>query len=85
MTFGFLLEKIDAFLGTGHVSEQALRELQGLGLAAFIGGPLMLFGAGYRYVRLERALGGRSLLFLLIPELVLFVAIVGVALFVSFK
>lgn len=85
MTFGFLLEKVDAFLGTAHVSALDLRDLQGLGLAGFIVGPLMLLTAGYRHIRLELSLGGNGWSFLLVPELVLFVAVVGAALFISFS
>lgn len=85
MTFGFLLEKVDAFLGTATVSVQDLRDLHGLGLAGFIVGPLMLLAAGYRHVRLELSLGGKGWSFLLVPELVLFIAVLGAALFISFS
>ena len=82
MTFGFLLEKIDAFLMTQHksVSETLLSELGAMGKFAFIAGPLLILFAGHRFYTLEKGLGvkqpGRSI----VPELVLMVVIIGAAL-----
>lgn len=84
MTFGFLLEKVDVFLGSRHLSTAALKEVGTLGLMAFIVGPLMVLVAGWNYHRLEKSLGSACSLSSILPEVVLFVAILGAALFIVF-
>lgn len=84
MTFGFLLEKVDAFLGSTHLTAQAMHEIGALGLSSFIVGPLMVLAAGLQYYRLEKRLGFESFLHYLLPEFVVFIAVSGVALYMAF-
>ncbi len=85
MTFGFLLERVDSFLGSKSLSVEALKELGTLGLTSFVIGPLMVLAAGLQYYRLEKRLGFESLFHYILPELIAFIAIVGVALFMVFS
>lgn len=86
MTFGFLLEKINAFLISQQtpVSKVLLSELGTLGKLAFIGGPVLMFFAGWRYYRLERELGFEKGGLHVFPEIALFAIIVGAALIYLF-
>lgn len=84
MTFGFLLEKVDAFLGSTHLTVQAMREIGTLGLSSFIIGPLMVLVAGWQYYRVEKRLGFESFLHYLLPEFVVFIAVAGGALYMAF-
>ncbi|NDV19603.1 DUF202 domain-containing protein [Pseudodesulfovibrio sp. JC047] len=74
MTFGFLLEKIDVFLTSGHrsITESVRAELGVLGQLAFIGGPVLMLFAGWRYYRLEKELGPSGTGLFIVPEVVLF-------------
>lgn len=58
MTFGFLLEKIDSFILSQHISvpDAVLSRLGALGMLAFMGGPVVMFFAGWRYYLLEKSL-----------------------------
>ncbi len=86
MTFGFLLEKVDAFLVGEHakVSGVLLSELGVLGKFAFIAGPVLLMFAGWRYYRLEKEIGVSRDTLAFFPELVLFGVILGGALIYAF-
>nr|WP_321258006.1 DUF202 domain-containing protein [uncultured Pseudodesulfovibrio sp.] len=74
MTFGFLLEKVDVFLASRHnpVAEAVLSDLGVLGKFAFIGGPLLMLFAGWRYYRLEKEIGFSGGGLYVFPEVVLF-------------
>ena len=74
MTFGFLLEKVDAFVASQNMTVQAhvLTELAALGKFAFLGGPVLMFFAGWRYYRLEKELGFDSGDLYVVPEMILF-------------
>nr|WP_321513961.1 DUF202 domain-containing protein [uncultured Pseudodesulfovibrio sp.] len=86
MTFGFLLEKIDLFLVSGHqtVTDAVLMELGVLGKLAFIGGPVLMLFAGWRYYRLEKEIGFSGGALFVIPEIVLFGFILSGALLYVF-
>lgn len=86
MAFGFLLEKVDAFLLSQHakVSETLLGELGILGQFAFVAGPLLMMFAGWRYYRLEREIGFSDGFPQIFPEIVLFAVILGGALIYVF-
>ena len=81
MTFGFLLEKVDAFVAYQKVDAPAavLAELGILGKFAFMGGPVIMFFAGWRYYRLEKELGFDSGDLYVVPEIILFSVILGSA------
>ena len=85
MAFGFFLERIDTFMHLQDVPDPMKRDLSSLGIAAFIMGPLMTIFAAYRYVVRERELGFRKSELFVIPELVLFVVIIGLALYYAFS
>lgn len=86
MTFGFLLEKVDAFLVSEHhdVSQVLLSELGTLGKLAFLGGPVLMLFAGWRYWVLEREIGREKESLFILPEMVLFGVIVCAALLYAF-
>lgn len=86
MTFGFLLEKVDAFLVGEHakVSGALLSELGTLGKFAFIAGPVLMMFAGWRYYRLEKEIGFSKDTLSFLPELILFGVILGGALLYAF-
>ncbi|MBI9081347.1 MAG: DUF202 domain-containing protein [Pseudodesulfovibrio sp.] len=86
MTFGFLLEKVDVFLVSEHmtVSKSLLSELGTLGKFAFIGGPILMMFAGWRYYRLERDIGFEGGGLDVYPELALFGIISGAAMIYAF-
>jgi len=86
MTFGFLLEKVDAFLVTEHmqVSKVLMSELGVLGKFAFICGPILMMFAGWRYYRLEKELGFQEGGLYVFPEVALFGVILGAALIYLF-
>jgi len=86
MTFGFLLEKVDVFLMGRHksVGELLVRELGTLGKFAFIGGPILILFAGWRYYRLEKEIGFDKSGWSIVPEVVLFGVILGGALIYVF-
>ena len=81
MTFGFVLEKVDAFVLTQHMdmSAAALSDLGVLGKTAFMGGPVLVLFAGWRYFRLERRLGFEKGELYIVPEMILFGVILGSA------
>ncbi|WP_272700563.1 YidH family protein [Desulfovibrio sp. Fe33] len=81
MTFGFLLEKVDAFLAfqKSDVSAGALAELGWLGKFAFVGGPVLMIFAAWRFYRLEKELGLDKGDLCVIPELILFSVIMASA------
>lgn len=81
MTFGFLLEKVDAFVMSNHaaISPRVLTELGMLGKFAFVGGPILMLFAGWRYYRLEKELGFEKAELYVIPEMLLFGVILGSA------
>lgn len=81
MTFGFLLEKVDAFVAMQKMTASAkvLAELGALGKFAFMGGPVLMFFAGWRYYRLEKELGFDSGDLYVVPEMILFGVILGSA------
>lgn len=74
MTFGFLLEKIDAFFVSEHmtVSKILLSELGMLGKIAFVVGPVLMLFAGWRYYALEKELGLRKDRLSIVPEMLIF-------------
>jgi len=86
MTFGFLLEKVDAFLVSEHmtVSRALLSELGTLGKFAFIGGPILMLFAGWRYYRLEKDIGFQKGGLYVYPEVALFCVILGAAMIYVF-
>ena len=86
MTFGFLLEKVDAFLVTEHmtVSRVVLSELGTLGKFAFVCGPILMLFAGWRYYRLEKEIGFQEGGLYVFPEMALFGVILGAALIYLF-
>lgn len=86
MTFGFLLEKVDAFLVAEHmtVSKVFMSELGTLGKFAFIGGPILMMFAGWRYYRLEKEIGFQDDGLYVFPEVALFGVILGSALIYLF-
>ena len=81
MTFGFLLEKVDTFLLSNHatISAAVVSELAMLGKFAFMGGPVLMFFAGWRYFQLERELGFERGELFIFPEMLLFGVILGSA------
>jgi putative membrane protein len=81
MTFGFLLEKVDTFvaLQKAEVPAQVISELAVLGKSAFVGGPVLVLFAGWRYYRLEKELGFDSGDLYVVPELILFGVIMASA------
>jgi len=81
MTFGFLLEKVDAFVAVQKMTVPAkvLSELAMLGKFAFLGGPVVMFFAGWRYYRLEKQLGFDSGDLYVVPEVILFGVILASA------
>lgn len=81
MTFGFLLEKVDAFVVSQNMTVQArvLTELAALGKFAFLGGPVLMLFAGWRYYRLEKELGFDSGDLYVVPEMILFAVILASA------
>ncbi|HKI80504.1 MAG TPA: DUF202 domain-containing protein [Pseudodesulfovibrio sp.] len=81
MTFGFLLEKVDTFvaLQKSAVPARVISELAMLGKLAFVGGPVLVIFAGWRYYRLEKELGFDSGDLYVVPELILFGVIMGSA------
>jgi len=81
MTFGFLLEKVDTFvaLQKAEVPARVISELAVLGKFAFVGGPVLVIFAGWRYYRLEKELGFDSGDLYVVPELILFGVIMGSA------
>ncbi|AMK11239.1 MAG: YidH family protein [Pseudodesulfovibrio sp.] len=81
MTFGFLLEKVDAFVAMQKltVPPKVLTELAMLGKFAFLGGPVLMFFAGWRYYRLEKELGFDSGDLYVVPEMLLFGVILASA------
>ncbi|OIQ52082.1 hypothetical protein BerOc1_00554 [Pseudodesulfovibrio hydrargyri] len=81
MTFGFLLEKVDTFvaLQKAAVPERVISELAVLGKFAFVGGPVLVIFAGWRYYTLEKELGFDSGDLYVIPELILFGVIMASA------
>ncbi|MCJ2165033.1 MULTISPECIES: DUF202 domain-containing protein [unclassified Pseudodesulfovibrio] len=86
MTFGFLLEKVDAFLMSNNasISKVVLSELGTLGKFAFMGGPVLMLFAGWRYYRLEKELGFDRAELYVIPEMLLFGVILGSAIIYVF-
>ncbi|MDC0336419.1 DUF202 domain-containing protein [Pseudodesulfovibrio sp.] len=86
MTFGFLLEKIDAYLVSEHMSvtNALLSELGTLGKFTFIFGPILMLFAGWRYYRLEKEIGFQKGGLYVFPEIVLFSVILGAALIFVF-
>lgn len=74
MTFGFLLEKVDSFVAYQKmgVPARVVLELGWLGKFAFVGGPVLVIFAGWRYYRLEKELGFDSGDLYVVPELILF-------------
>jgi len=86
MTFGFLLEKVGAFMVSQHmtVSKAVLSELGTLGKFAFIGGPILMLFAGWRYYRLEKEIGFQKGGLYVFPEVALFLVILGAALIYLF-
>lgn len=82
MTFGFLLERVDAFIGAHQLTKAMHADLSLLGIAAFVFGPLLMLLGAWRYILQERALGGKGLGdMLIVPELTLFLILVGFTLF----
>jgi putative membrane protein len=81
MTFGFLLEKVDTFVALQKVEVPArvISELAVLGKSAFVGGPVLVLFAGWRYYRLEKELGFDSGDLYVVPELILFGVIMASA------
>ncbi|WP_316899463.1 DUF202 domain-containing protein [Pseudodesulfovibrio indicus] len=81
MTFGFLLEKVDAFVAVQklEVPAKVLTELAMLGKFAFLGGPVLMLFAGWRYYRLEKELGFDSGDLYVVPEMLLFGVILASA------
>lgn len=86
MTFGFLLEKVDAFMVSQHmtVTQTLLSELGTLGKFTFIAGPVLMFFAGWRYYSLEKEIGLKKGRLYIFPELILFFSILGAALLFVF-
>lgn len=86
MTFGFLLEKVDAFLVAGKmdVTQAVLKELGTLGKLAFIAGPLLMALAAWRYYQLEKQLGSQRHIAFALPEVLLFLVILAAALIYVF-
>ena len=82
----FCLKKIDLFLVSGHqaVTDAVLMELGVLGKLAFIGGPVLMLFAGWRYYRLEKEIGFSGGTLFVIPEIVLFGFILSGALLYVF-
>lgn len=81
MAFGFLLERVDAFLVAKHLSSDMQLELTHLGVAAFVVGPLMMVLASWRYIHMERKLGFSWVDLLIIPEMALFFVLIGVTMY----
>ncbi len=80
MTFGFVLERIDLFVADLGVSQKMLKELSTLGIVTFIAGPLMLIFAAWRFFALQRRIGlSRADLFFM-PEVAVFIFIIGIVL-----
>jgi len=86
MTFGFLLEKVGAFLVSEHVTvtKSLLSELGVLGKFAFISGPILMVFAGWRYYRLEKEIGFQKGGLYIFPEMVLFGVVLGAVLIFVF-
>jgi len=86
MTFGFLLEKIEAFLVSEHttVSQALMSELGMLGKIAFIAGPILMFFAGVRHYQLEKELGFKKGYLFVFPEMAIFGIILGAAVVYAF-
>jgi len=86
MTFGFLLERVNAFVAYQKVNVPAdvLAELGLLGKFAFMGGPVIMLFAGWRYYRLEKELGFDSGDLYVVPEVLLFSVILGSAIIYMF-
>lgn len=82
MTFGFLLEKIDAFVAAKHssVSESLLEGLGTLGSFVFLVGPVLVIFAGYRYYQVDKELGMQSAGSSILPEILMLAAILAAAL-----
>jgi putative membrane protein len=81
MTFGFLLEKVDAFV-TYQRSDVPVRVITDLGLlgkSAFVGGPILVAFAAWRYFKLEKAMGFEPGDLYAVPELFLFGVIMASA------
>jgi len=81
MAFGFLLERVDAFILSQQLSTEMRSELSLLGLAAFFFGPLLMVLGAWRYIQLERNLGLHWRDLLIVPELLLFFLVVGLTLY----
>lgn len=86
MTFGFLLEKIDAFVAAKHtsVSETLLQGLGTLGTFVFLVGPILVVFAGIRYYQLDKKLGVHETGTSIIPEILMLLAILAAALIFIF-
>ncbi len=86
MTFGFLLEKVEAFMVSEHVavSKTVLTELGTLGKFAFIGGPVLMLIAGWQYYRTEKGIGFQKGGLSVFPEVLLFSVIIGAAMIYIF-
>jgi putative membrane protein len=86
MTFGFLLEKVDAFVMSSNVSvsKVVLSELGTLGKFAFMGGPVLMLFAGWRYYCLEKEMGFERSELYIFPEMLLFGVILGSAIIYVF-
>ena len=86
MTFGFLLEKVEAFMVSEHVavSKTVLTELGTLGKFAFIGGPVLMLIAGWQYYRTEKGFGFQKGGLSVFPEVLLFSVIIGAAMIYIF-
>lgn len=85
MGFGFILERVDAFILAQTLSNFMERELTHLGMASFILGPVTMVVAIWRYVALERALGFGLSDVVIIPELVIFLVLIGLTLYHVFS
>lgn len=73
MAFGFLLERVDLFLLSRHkeAGKILFDKLGALGQLAFLGGPVLLLFAGWRYFQAERELGAHKGELHIFPELFL--------------